>query len=71
MGLSYYDSEANFLFVKLPTSGDALFDYLLRKGFIVRSGEALGHPNAVRITIGSKEQMSELVTNMKEYLASI
>ncbi len=71
MGLSYYDSEANFLFVKLPTSGDALFDYLLRKGFIVRSGEALGHPNGVRITIGSKEQMSELVTNMKEYLALI
>ncbi|MGN8647069.1 histidinol-phosphate transaminase [Gracilibacillus sp. HCP3S3_G5_1] len=71
LGLSYYDSEANFLFVKLPTSGDALFEYLLKKGFIIRSGEALGHPDGVRITIGSKEQMSELVTNIREYLASI
>ncbi|QGH34789.1 histidinol-phosphate transaminase [Gracilibacillus salitolerans] len=71
MGLRYYDSEANFLFVKLPTSGDALFEYLLKNGFIVRSGEALGHPNGVRITIGSKEQMNEIVTNLKEFLASI
>ncbi|MGP4041334.1 histidinol-phosphate transaminase [Gracilibacillus sp. D59] len=71
MGLSYYDSEANFLFVKLPISGDELFEYLLKKGFIVRSGEALGHPNGVRITIGSKEQMDEIVSNMKEFLASI
>ncbi|SFL85150.1 histidinol-phosphate aminotransferase [Gracilibacillus orientalis] len=71
MNLSYYDSEANFLFVKLPTSGDAMFEYLLKKGFIVRSGEALGHPNGVRITIGSTEHMGELVANMKEFLASI
>lgn len=69
MNLEYYESEANFLFVKLPTTGDELFEYLLTKGFIVRSGEALGHPNGVRITIGSKEQMLELETNIKEFLA--
>ncbi|GAB2574579.1 histidinol-phosphate transaminase [Gracilibacillus alcaliphilus] len=69
MGLSYYDSEANFLFVKLPTSGDALTEYLLKQGFIVRSGEALGHPNGVRITIGSEEQMNELASHMKAFLS--
>lgn len=68
IGLSSYESEANFLFVKLPTSGDQLFEYLLSKGFIVRSGEALGHPNGVRITIGTEEQMSELRELIKEYL---
>lgn len=71
LSLSYYDSEANFLFVKLPTSGDALFEYLLQRGFIVRSGEALGHPNGVRITIGSDEQMNELGDLLKQYLATI
>src|SRR5699024_7460974 len=71
LSLDYYDSEANFLFVKLPTSGDALFEYLLQKGFIVRSGEALGHPNGVRVTIGSKEQMKELITHMKKFLATV
>ncbi|UOQ47582.1 histidinol-phosphate transaminase [Gracilibacillus caseinilyticus] len=71
LNLSYYDSEANFLFVKLPSSGDALFEYLLTKGFIVRSGEALGHPNGVRITIGSAEQMKELEQHLKEFLATL
>ncbi|KAB8138479.1 histidinol-phosphate transaminase [Gracilibacillus oryzae] len=71
VGLEYYDSEANFLFVKLPTSGDQLFTYLLKNGFIVRSGEALGHPNGVRITIGSKENMTELQELMKNYLATV
>ncbi|SER13194.1 histidinol-phosphate aminotransferase [Gracilibacillus ureilyticus] len=70
-GLKYYDSEANFLFVKLPTSGDQLFDYLLKNGFIVRSGEALGHPKGVRITIGSSENMEELQTLIKNYLATV
>lgn len=71
VGLDYYDSEANFLFVKLPTSGDQLFEFLLTKGFIVRSGEALGHPNGVRITIGSKENMEVLQQRIKEFLANV
>lgn len=68
-GLDVYDSQANFVFVKLPVSGDSMFEYLLSKGFIVRSGEALGHPNGVRITIGEKEAMEELQDLMKEFLA--
>lgn len=68
LGLSYYDSETNFLFVKLPVSGDLLFEYLLTQGFIVRSGEALGHPNGVRITIGTKEQMALMQEAMKTFI---
>lgn len=68
MELSYYDSEANFVFVKLPVSGDSLFDYLLSQGFIVRSGEALGHPNGVRITIGKAEDMQTLRDKIKQFL---
>ncbi|WP_407268695.1 histidinol-phosphate transaminase [Radiobacillus sp. PE A8.2] len=70
IGLSYYDSQANFVFVKLPISGDELFQYLMSKGFIVRSGEALGHPNGVRITIGDKQDMEEMQALIKAYLAS-
>lgn len=68
VGLEYYDSEANFVFVKLPVSGDLLFDYLIKNGFIVRSGEALGHPNGVRITIGNSEDMVELQDKIKLFL---
>ncbi|WP_067836518.1 histidinol-phosphate transaminase [Amphibacillus sediminis] len=66
--LDYYDSETNFLFIKLPVSGDAIFEYLLTKGFIVRSGEALGHPNGVRITIGDHEDMNELQDHIEAFL---
>lgn len=68
IGLNYYDSETNFVFVKLPISGDELFHHLLSKGFIIRSGEALGHPNGVRITIGKESDMLELQELMESYL---
>ncbi|WP_440895730.1 histidinol-phosphate transaminase [Amphibacillus sp. Q70] len=68
IGLECYDSEANFVFVKLPVSGDMLFDYLMKNGFIVRSGEALGYPNGVRITIGREEDMQDLQVNIKLFL---
>ncbi|MCT2537381.1 histidinol-phosphate transaminase [Aquibacillus koreensis] len=71
LGLEYYDSETNFVFVKLPVSGDEMFEHLLSNGFIVRSGEALGHPNGVRITIGKSEDMEELQQLMHAYLAPL
>ncbi|WP_088050457.1 histidinol-phosphate transaminase [Virgibacillus dakarensis] len=66
--LSYDDSQTNFLLVKLPVSGNELFDYLLTRGFIVRPGEAIGCPNAARITIGNQQDMKELQAILKEFL---
>lgn len=71
MGLSYYDSETNFVLVKLPVSGDRLFEYLLSKGFIIRSGEALGVPNSVRITIGEQDDMVTLQNHIKAFLTMV
>lgn len=67
--LYYYDSETNFVFVELPVSGDSLFEYLLSKGYIIRSGEALGHPFGVRITIGKQEDMEELKAYIGEFIS--
>lgn len=69
-GLSVYESQTNFVFVNLPVSGDSIFEFLLSKGFIVRSGEALGHPYGIRVTIGEKEHMEELQKWMKAFLDS-
>lgn len=60
-GLSYYPSQANFMLIDFGVSGDIVFDHLIRNGFIVRSGEALGYPTAVRITIGNQEQNKEMI----------
>ncbi|MDL4840806.1 histidinol-phosphate transaminase [Aquibacillus rhizosphaerae] len=73
LGLTTYDSQTNFVFVKLPSnvSGDEVFEFLLSKGYIVRSGEALGHPNGVRITIGAQSDMTVLQQLLSSYLAPL
>ncbi|GAE29026.1 histidinol-phosphate transaminase [Alkalihalobacillus hemicellulosilyticus] len=64
--LYYYPSQTNFILIDFKQSGDRVFDFLLRKGFIVRSGKALGFPTCVRITIGKKEDNEELFTYLEE-----
>ncbi|MBD1222607.1 histidinol-phosphate transaminase [Virgibacillus halodenitrificans] len=56
----YYPTETNFILVKTPISGMEVFDFLLKRGFIVRPGELLGCPQTVRITLGQKDDMKEL-----------
>jgi histidinol-phosphate aminotransferase len=60
LGWDYYPSQTNFLLVSTPVSGMEFFEYLLKKGFIVRPGELLGIPNSIRMTIGNQTDMNEL-----------
>lgn len=60
IGWGYYPSHTNFLLVKTTTDADEMAEYLLKHGFIVRSGTYLGYPNTLRITIGTEEDMAEL-----------
>ncbi|KGX92158.1 histidinol-phosphate aminotransferase [Pontibacillus halophilus JSM 076056 = DSM 19796] len=69
--LSYFPSETNFLLVHLPMTGDEMVEHLLKNGYIVRSGEALGIPNSVRITIGSEEEVEGLTKAMEEKLTEV
>lgn len=67
-GLSYYRSQGNFILIQFSCSGDAVFDYLLKRGQIVRAGTALGVPNAVRITIGTREQNLGVIEGLKQFI---
>jgi histidinol-phosphate aminotransferase len=69
-GLSYYQSQGNFILINFQTDGDEVFQFLLERGYIVRSGKALGFPTAVRVTVGSAEQNDGIIKIMGEYLAS-
>lgn len=60
IGWGYYESHTNFLLVKTPIDADEVSLYLLKNGFIVRSGNLLGYPKTVRITIGKEEDMVAL-----------
>ncbi len=54
-GLRYITSYTNFVFIYMDTSSKELCEKLLKKGIIVRDMTSYGL-NAIRITIGTKEQ---------------
>lgn len=63
---NYYPSQTNFLLVETPIDADVAAEYLLKHGFIVRSGNVLGYPFTLRITIGQQEDMAALSSVLKE-----
>ncbi|WP_077618593.1 histidinol-phosphate transaminase [Bacillus sinesaloumensis] len=68
--LSYYPSFGNFILIDFEQPGDNVFHYLLERGFIVRSGNPLGFPTSVRITVGTEDQNSELIAILTEMLSN-
>ncbi|CAM4060836.1 histidinol-phosphate transaminase [Mesobacillus thioparans] len=67
-GLKYYPSEGNFILIDLNRNGQEVFQFLLERGYIVRSGTALGFPTCIRVTVGSKEQNDGVIRVIKEFL---
>ncbi|WP_110112962.1 histidinol-phosphate transaminase [Bacillus sp. CGMCC 1.16541] len=69
--LHCYPSEANFVLIDFKRQGDEVFQYLLERGIIVRSGNALGFPTSVRITVGSKEQNEQIIQHLQQYVSDL
>lgn len=67
--LSYYPSQGNFILIDFQADANEVFQYLLERGYIVRSGKPLGFPTSVRVTVGSKEQNEGVIREMKSFLA--
>ncbi|KEZ50710.1 histidinol-phosphate transaminase [Metabacillus indicus] len=68
-GLSYFHSEGNFILIDFNRDSDEVFQALLEKGYIVRSGKALGFPTSIRITVGTKEQNAEIISILAELIS--
>ncbi|WP_456278552.1 histidinol-phosphate transaminase [Bacillus sp. AK128] len=67
--LGYYPSQGNFILIDFnPLQGNEVFQYLLERGYIVRSGNALGFPTSVRITVGTQQENEEIISILKEML---
>ena len=57
-GLEPIRSHANFVYADVPGGdGDGLAERLLHAGFIVRALRAFGAPGAIRVTVGTDEEM--------------
>ncbi|MGN7409726.1 histidinol-phosphate transaminase [Sporosarcina sp. SAFN-010] len=54
--LAINPSEANFVLIEVPINANEASNQLMQLGYIVRSGDLLGTPNRIRVTIGSEEQ---------------
>jgi histidinol-phosphate aminotransferase len=69
-GLDYFPSQGNFILIDFKMDGDEVFQYLMSKGYIVRSGQALGYPTCVRVTVGSQQENEKVIEVMKGFLAT-
>lgn len=63
--IKYYPSQANFVFMEVG-DGNEVFQRLLQKGYIVRSGAGLGLPNGIRVTVGNQEDNEQILALLEE-----
>ena len=68
--LAYYPSQGNFIFLHFENDADEVFQYLLERGFIARSGKGFGFPTSIRVTVGSYEENAGMIEAIKGYLNS-
>jgi histidinol-phosphate aminotransferase len=71
LGLPYFPAHGNFIMVDVLRPAAAVFDGLLRKGFIVRGGHQLGFPTSLRITVGSREQNEGFMRALEQVLNEV
>lgn len=71
LNLFYYPTETNFILIDVQRKGNEAFEFLLRRGIIVRSGEALGFPNSIRVTFGTKEQNEQVLEALNDMLRGV
>jgi histidinol-phosphate aminotransferase len=69
-GGTAYPSLGNFVLIDCGRPSAPLYDKLLRLGVIVRPMAAWGLPNALRVSVGTDEQMPRVIAALNEVLAS-
>jgi len=57
VGAKVAPSFANFVWADLGQPARPIFDALLAKGIIVRPGDVLGNPNALRVSVGTPDEL--------------
>ncbi len=68
LGLHYYPSAANFIWVELPRHSKEVFEAMLRQGVIVRPGYLWGWENWMRVSTGTDAQTARFTEVLKDVL---
>jgi histidinol-phosphate aminotransferase len=70
VGAQPMESFANFMFADLGQPAKPIFEALLSRGVITRSGHALGSPNCLRVSVGTAEEMDIFATELRSVMAA-
>jgi histidinol-phosphate aminotransferase len=66
LGLEYKKTESNFVFINLKKPADQLFVEMMKQRVIIRPLTSFGLPQAIRVSIGTKEQNQKLVKALEK-----
>jgi histidinol-phosphate aminotransferase len=61
-------SVGNFVYVDTGADGTVLFDRLLHEGVIVRPLAGFGSPTAIRVSVGTPEELEVLAAALSHVL---
>lgn len=67
-GMNYFPSETNFVLFEVKADSQVVFEELMKRGFIIRSGAALGIPGYIRVTVGTEAQNTKLLQLLDDVL---
>lgn len=65
LGLSYIESMANFVFVKIGHEAKRVYERLLEGGVIVRHGDAWEMPEYLRVSVGTQEENAKFIKQLE------
>jgi histidinol-phosphate aminotransferase len=69
LDVAYLPSQCNFvLLVELGRDVQALWEALVRHGVVVTSAQGFGVPDAIRISVGTREENERLVAALQQVL---
>jgi histidinol-phosphate aminotransferase len=68
LGVSYINTEANFILMNTPIKGRELFQSLLRRGVVVRPVDGYGLPDYIRVTIGLHSEIESFMRELSKLL---
>jgi histidinol-phosphate aminotransferase len=69
LGLPYAPTQANFVLVDVKQDCRAVYEGLLRRGVIVRTGDIFGLPTHLRVTIGTKAENERFLRELRAVLS--
>ncbi len=69
LGAKPYKSFANFIIADLGQPARPVYQSLLEQGIVTRSGDVLGLPNCLRVSVGNEEEVTIFIEELTKILA--